>query len=90
MFIIFQSTDRDYLEVANNDHNYDSVAVLLAVVGCFILIVGVMGFIGVICGPRMFGRILLMVVSGGHTRGGTVSKIHTTSLQAAYYSQDIL
>jgi len=85
MFIIFQSTDRDYLEVADNNHNYDSVAVLLAVVGCFILIVGVIGFIGVICGPRMFGRILLMVVSGG-----TVSKIHTTSLQAAYYSQDIL
>ncbi|XP_065903197.1 tetraspanin-6-like [Dysidea avara] len=55
------STNRDYLDISGDDKNYDSVAVLLAIVGCFILIVGAIGFIGVLCGPRMFGRILLMV-----------------------------
>ena len=57
-----QSTDRDYLDISSKDDRYNSVAILLAIVGSFIIIVGSSGILGAICASKLPGRILLIVV----------------------------
>ncbi|XP_065903196.1 tetraspanin-6-like [Dysidea avara] len=54
------STDRDYLDISGKDDRYNSVGVLLAIVGSFILIVGSTGIFGICCASKLLGRILLV------------------------------
>ncbi|XP_065903199.1 tetraspanin-6-like [Dysidea avara] len=75
-----ESTDRDYLDISGNDDRYNNAAILLAIVGSFILIVGSTGIFGVFCASKLIGRILLgfygvgmsaiiLIASGGAIAG---------------------
>jgi len=50
------------LDISGSDDRYNSVAILLAIVGSFILIVGSTGIFGVCCASKFLGRVLLILV----------------------------
>jgi len=60
---LFQATDRDYTNIADDDDtNIDAYPIVLIVAGCFILILGLAGFGGAVCAANMLGRFILMIV----------------------------
>ena len=62
---IWASVDTDnHTSITEDDDNYTGVAVLLIVVGLFVLAVGIGGIVGAIFASTICGRIILGIVSG--------------------------
>lgn len=63
MLYLLLQTQRDYTNIADgSDTNFDAYPIVLVVVGVFLLALGTMGLIGVLCGNKVFGRVLLFLV----------------------------
>ena len=54
---------QNYVVITDNSSQFTEVAVLVIVVGLFVLIVGGVGVVGSIFASHSFGRIILGVVS---------------------------
>ena len=62
-YLLLQTVDTEYTDIADgSDTNFNAYPILLIVVGCFILILGAVGFLGALCGDKAVGRVLLFVV----------------------------
>ena len=63
IYVLLQTVDTEYTDIADgSDTNFNAYPIVLIVVGCFILILGAVGFLGALCGDKKVGRVLLFVV----------------------------
>ena len=63
VYMCMQADSRKYITIADESSEYTGVAVLLIVVGIFVLIIGIVGAVGALFASKVFGRIILIVVS---------------------------
>ena len=58
-----QADSRQYFTIADDNTEYTQVSILLIVVGIFVLLIGVVGAVGALFASKVFGRIILVIVS---------------------------